>query len=143
MSRRRLCDLPGWEAAAKAAAIKTRSDGSTYSASIGNALRVVGAFIPPPSIDEVTPSLVRAMLVGVFRHSQIKADVEKRAKRETERVVRIEDARLRLQFRAIEARRERDDWTQHWTADDLAEPGASASPARHPPLLTGLNGGAS
>jgi hypothetical protein len=116
MTARKLRDLPGWDEAAVAAANRSRSDGSTYQRAIGDVLKLVGAFAPPPSVDHVTPELVRAMVLGMTRQRCLATEAAALAKREAAKVVSLEEVKLRKKYGDPEVMRQRGDWRFHWTA---------------------------
>lgn len=115
MSTRKLKDLPGWADAKVEAAKRIRKDGSSYQDSIGDTLRIVGAFMPPPSIDRVTADLVKALVVGVCRQAQAAKAAQELTRQEAEKVVNLREASSRLFARALNRRRVHGDWSETWS----------------------------
>jgi hypothetical protein len=80
----KLRDVPGWEEAAKHAAVRLQTiDWVLYSSRIGNLLKTVGAQPAPAGLQRVTPLLVRTMVNDVSR------DRYQRSKRDTMREARL------------------------------------------------------
>jgi len=94
-----------------------RSDGSTYLAD-RDWLRVVGAFVAPPSVDHVTPELVRGLLVGLLRQHCFDADAKELAAREACKVVDLAEVRSRRGYGDVVLQRVHGDWTKHWTTSE-------------------------
>ncbi len=111
MSRRTtLRDLPGWDQAVKE--IRDlgwgRSSDMKMLSHCGDHLRVIGAFVAPPSITSMSSSLLKAMVVGMIRHRMLEGyKVEAAAK-----VVVMKDW---LERRLYQHPRIRGDWRDHWT----------------------------
>jgi hypothetical protein len=127
VTARKLKDLPGWAEASVGAAERVRRDGSKYQDSIGDRLRIIGAFVAPPSVDRVSVDLVKALVIGLARQAWQERAKTELARQQAEKVVYLKEAKSRLAMRAIDKRFAGGDWSGTWT-DHMRDPNGGGVP---------------